>query len=143
MSIAQRRRHGDFLVKCIIIDVFSFRSGSTCGLGLMSWSPCDWSLRAEMGCLTAQTRTAFVELSDLDSIKKRALALVSSVLCTLEQPALSNLANIEHSFLRYAVSRKSFLEQLRRLEHIFLCQHPGSPLADVGVSISKYRYQSE
>ena len=140
MSIAQRRCHGDFFVKCIATEVFSFRSGSTGGLRFMCWRPCNWSLQAEMACPTAQTRSVFVELSALDSIEKESSSPgVINVLCTLEQPALPNLANIEHSFLRYAASRKSFLEQLRRLEHIFLCQHPGSPLANFGVSISKYR----
>lgn len=46
--------------------------------------------------------------------------------------AFSDLTHIEYPCIRYAASRESFFEQLRRLEHIFLCQ---DPLAHFGVSI--------
>ena len=53
---------------------------------------------------------------------------MSLIFRTLEQSALPNLAHIEHPCDRYPISRKSLFEKLRRLEDIFLCQHPGSPL---------------
>ena len=54
--------------------------------------------------------------------------MVNSTLWPSELSALSDLADIEYPCIRYAASRESLLEQLRRLEHIFLCQYPSSPM---------------
>lgn len=54
--------------------------------------------------------------------------MVTSIFRPSELSALSDLTDIEYPCIRYAASRESLLEQLRRLEHIFLCQHPSSPM---------------
>lgn len=54
--------------------------------------------------------------------------MVASIFRDSELSAFSNLTHIEHPYFWYAASRESLFEQLRRLEHVLLCQHPSSPM---------------
>lgn len=49
----------------------------------------------------------------------------------------ADIADIEYAFFGYALLSQCFLEQLRRLENLFLRQNPGAPVDTKGTFASR------
>lgn len=71
--------------------------------------------------------------------KTQKCTLNSPIIARSEIPTLTNATNIKHARLLNPLPLKRLPQQLRRLQHILLCQHPRAPMHRHGASAPRIR----